>query len=268
VTVAAADEDDAAAVLWEHGTEGIEVQAVPEGRVALVAYFADDATADRLALGLAAVPDARVEQTDVPDVDWVARFRAGFSTFSAGRFRIAPVWDVPERSSDVLVVDPGRAFGTGTHESTRLCLAALESLALRGPLGAVVDVGTGTGLLAVAAARLGASVIAAVDLDPEATASARAHARLNDAPVLVVQGDGGACFAQGAFDVVLANLTTPLLLERCSELSTLARPGGALVLAGALAEDEGRLRASYGRQGPVESQTDGEWLGLVVRRPR
>jgi ribosomal protein L11 methyltransferase len=266
VTVAAADEDDASAVLWEHGTQGIEVQPIPGGRVALLAYFADELTVDRLANGLAQLQDVHVEESDVPDVDWVARFREGFRAFSAGRFRIAPVWDPPERSADVLIVDPGRAFGTGTHETTRLCLAALESLALLGPLGAVADVGTGTGLLAVAAARLGASPVAAVDIDPEATVSARAHARLNEAAVHVVRGDGGRCFAADAFDLVLANLTTPLLLERCFELAALARPGGALVLAGALADDEPRLRASYSSLGPVEARTDGEWLGLVVRR--
>jgi len=268
VTVGAGSEEDASAALWEHGTQGIEVQPRPDGRVGLLAYFTDDMMPARLASALATIPDNEIEECAVPDVDWVARFREGFGAFSAGRFRIAPVWDAPPPSPDVLLVDPGRAFGTGTHESTRLCLSALEELSHRGPLGVVVDVGTGTGLLAVAAARLGASVVAAVDIDPEATAAARVHACLNEAPIRVVRGDGGACFAPAAFDVALANLTTPLLLERVSELSGLVRPGGALVLAGALAEDEGALRNAYGPRGGVECRTEGDWLGLVVRRPR
>jgi ribosomal protein L11 methyltransferase len=77
----------------------------------------------------------------VPDVDWVARFRDGFRALRSGRFLIAPAWAAPEPSPDVLLVDPGRAFGTGTHETTRLCLAALEELARLRPLGRTLDLG-------------------------------------------------------------------------------------------------------------------------------
>ena len=88
---------------------------------------------------------------------------------------VAPPWDRPA-AGDLLLVDPGRAFGTGTHESTRLCLGALEDLAGRRALGTVIDVGTGTGILGIAAARLGARLVVASDTDPDSTTSARAHA--------------------------------------------------------------------------------------------
>jgi ribosomal protein L11 methyltransferase len=267
VTVAAPDEDLASAVLWEHGTHGIEVRPDDTGRTALLAYFPDAVTPESLAFALGAIPDASLESMAIPEVDWVARFREGFHAFAAGRFRIVPAWEVPARRDDVLLVDPGRAFGTGTHETTRLCLAALESLSDHGPLGRVLDVGTGTGILAIAAVRLGASLAAAVDLDPDAMESARIHGRLNHVPLHIVQGDGGGCFRPAVFDVVLANLTTPLLLERALELAGLTRPSGVLVLAGSLREDEEILRAVYAPLGRLETRADGEWLGLLVRRP-
>ena len=175
VTVAAADEDLAAAALWEAGTAGVEVCPRSGDRVDLLAYFEDDAPSPVPAL----LPlRAAVEPADVPDVDWVARFREGFRSFRVGRFVVAPPWEATEAPSaaDLLVVDPGRAFGTGTHETTRLCLGALEDLACRRPLGRTLDLGAGTGLLAIAAARLGAFPVVASDLDPEATASSRHHA--------------------------------------------------------------------------------------------
>src|SRR5512139_926868 len=168
VTVAAADEDLATAALWEAGTVGAEVRPLPGDRVEILAYFEDDGPSTLEGL----LPGASVAPAEVPHVDWVGRFREGFRSFRAGRFLVAPEWDAPPSpSSDVLLVDPGRAFGTGTHETTRLCLGALEELALRRPLGRTLDLGAGTALLSIAASRLGASPVVASDIDPEATAA-------------------------------------------------------------------------------------------------
>jgi len=191
VTVLAAHEDLAVALLYEAGTTGIEVQAAAGGSVGLLAYFVAGPSRRGLERALTALPSAHVEAAAVPDVDWVARFRERFRAFDAGRFRITPEWDRPVGGGDVIVMDPGRAFGTGSHETTRLCLGALESLAGERPLGHVLDVGTGTGILAVAARRLGASSAVAADLDPEAVDSARLHARLNGTDYAVVRADGG-----------------------------------------------------------------------------
>src|SRR5207247_243375 len=127
VTVPAADEDLATALLYGAGTTGIEVQAGPKGSVALLAYFPAEGPPAGLEEALRPLSAARLEPAPVPEVDWVARFRETFRGFAAGRFRIAPPWDLPADQADVIVVDPGRAFGTGTHETTRLCLAALEA---------------------------------------------------------------------------------------------------------------------------------------------
>jgi ribosomal protein L11 methyltransferase len=268
VLVPAAHEDLAVALLHEAGTTGIEVQEAAGGSVGLLAYFVGGPSAAGVARALAALPSAQVVAVRVPEVDWVARFRETFRGFEAGRFRITPEWEQPVGSGDVIVVDPGRAFGTGTHETTRLCLGALESLAAARPLGRVLDVGTGTGILAVAARRLGASVAVAADLDPEAVDSARLHARLNVVDLAVVRADGGRPFRPCAFDVVLANLSAPLLRARADELLALGAPGSAIVLAGLLLEDADDLARAYAGAGRLERRTDGEWACLIGRRPR
>ena len=266
VSVAKDDEDPATAVLWEAGTAGIEVRPLAEGRVELVAYFAE--AGPELAAGLFP-PGAIVERAEVPEVDWVGRFRETFKASRAGRFLVAPAWDAPaERSADVLLVDPGRAFGTGTHETTRLCLQSLEDLAGRRRLGRTLDLGAGTALLAVAAARLGATPVVASDLDPEAVAASAAHARLNDVPVRVVRADGGRGFLPRSFDLVLANLMALLLVDRAAEIRSLLAGGGALVLSGLLAEDVPFVREAFAACGSPRTRLDGEWAALAYEDVR
>jgi ribosomal protein L11 methyltransferase len=253
------DEDEAIAALWELGTEGVEVQSTVASTI-LLAYFTER---PELEHELARV-FPKLERTSVPQVDWVARFREGFRAFSAGGFRIAPAWDVPpDADPRLLIVDPGRAFGTGTHETTRLCLGALERLASRRRLGRALDLGCGTALLAIAAARLGAQPVVALDNDPEALGSAREHARLNAVDVRLVLGDGGAALVAAAFDLVLANITAPLLAAHAGEIAALVAPGGALVLSGLLESDLGPLRDAYIRLGAPDVLSDGEWAALV-----
>src|SRR5206468_6346381 len=186
-------EDVATALLWEQGTMGIEVRPAGVHHVSLLAYFPEAPGLEpALTAALFPLPRARLQQAEVPEVDWVAHFREGFRTFPAAGFVVTPPWELeglPADRRDVLVVDPGRAFGTGTHESTRLCLRLLRERAGRAPLGRVLDLGTGTGILAVAASRLGATAVTAVDLDPEAVGSARHHARLNGVELHIVRAD-------------------------------------------------------------------------------
>lgn len=267
VTVAAEDEDLATAALWEAGTAGVEVRGGTAGRLDLLAYFADDAPPLTPAL---LPPGAAVEPAEVPDVDWVERFREGFRAFRVGRFVVAPPWDTPSSgpSPDLLVVDPGRAFGTGTHETTRLCLSALEDLAARRPLGRTLDLGSGTALLAIAAGRLGASPVFASDIDPEATSSSRHHARINRSRLGVVRADGGRGLRAGSFDLVLANLMALLLIDRSAEIRSLVAPGGALVLSGLLVDDLPFVRDAFAACGRPTERLDGEWGALVYEGVR
>jgi ribosomal protein L11 methyltransferase len=266
VTVASVDEDLATCALWEAGTAGIEVRPLSGGRVELLAYFGDDAPTPPPAVLPAG---ATGEPADVAAVDWVRRFRETFRARKAGRFHVVPSWDAPATPSpDLLVVDPGRAFGTGTHETTRLCLGALEDLAARRPLGRTLDLGAGTALLAVAARRLGAAPVVASDLDPEAVAASAAHARLNHARIGVVRADGGRGLRPASFDLVLANLMALLLVDRAAEIRSLLAPGGALVLSGLLVEDVPFVRQAFAPCGTPRERRDGEWAALVYAGAR
>jgi ribosomal protein L11 methyltransferase len=266
VVVPSAHEDAASLVLWEHGTVGVQVETQAGGRVALTASFPEaPAVEGLLRAALAGVPGATVRPLTLPAVDWVARFREDFRSFEAAGFTVVPEWDGRGPDERTIVIDPGRAFGTGTHQTTRLCLAFLADEAARRSIPRVIDVGAGTGILAVAALRRGARVSVAADLDPEATASSALHGRLNHVPLRVALADGGRPFRAGAFDVVLANLMAPLLIERAEELAALGAPDAVLILSGLLTEDVDAVTAAYAGHGAVESRTDGEWAALRVR---
>lgn len=271
VSVAERDEDQASAILWELETLGVEVQGGPPGESRLLAYFtAAEGLLERLREALAKLPLARVEPSAIPDVDWVARFRQNFRGFDVGNFRVAPPWDPPASllpKQRLILVDPGRAFGTGTHETTRLCLRAIEQIFADRAPRRVVDVGTGTGILAIACALLGAPDVTGIENDPEALESARGHAERNGVAVVLRLGDGGRGLEAAAYDLVLANLTAPLLCERADELARLARRDGELVLSGLLAEEAPGVIAAYQAFGAVLQTDDGEWASLRLRFP-
>jgi ribosomal protein L11 methyltransferase len=267
LTVPAAAEDAATLLLWEHGTAGVEVRAGTGRETVLKAYFEPSKGIEaRLRGALSAVPGGRLAPVEVPAVDWVARYREGFRSFRAGGFLIAPCWDVPAAGEEpILVVDPGQAFGTGTHESTRLCLDALADLCASSPPASVLDVGTGSGILAVAAALRGARRVTGTDVDAEALRSARRHAALNRVALRLVQADGARGVRPSAFEVVVANISAPLLRERRDEIVAARAPGGTLVLSGFLTEEAGVLAEAYATAGSVARREDGEWTALVVR---
>lgn len=270
VTVPAADEDLATALLWEAGTLGLQVTAQGPDAVLLVYFARGTASTSSILATLDPLPVVRIEETPVPQVDWVARFRESFQAFDAGSFRIVPAWSAERPGTGRrLVVDPGQAFGTGTHESTRLSLAALEALCARRLPRRVLDVGTGSGILAIAARLLGAKVAVGIEIDPEALPAAREHADLNDVDVRFVRADGARCVRAGTFDVVLANIAAPLLIERADELCAAARPGGDVVLAGILGVDARPVIQAFARyavDGPIEVRNDGEWAAILFRR--
>jgi ribosomal protein L11 methyltransferase len=249
--------EEAIAILHELGTTGIE----ESGDRLLAYYLPRPGLAEALAQALARLPGARLRAVPVPEVDWVARFRAGFQPFAAAGFQVAPPWAVPDAPPErLLVVEPGAAFGTGTHETTRLCLRALGERAVR---GRVLDVGCGSAILAIAALRRGAASAVGVDNDPEALAWAAHHARLNGVALSLFQGDAGRAVRPASVDLVLANLTAPLLLAESGALSRLPRPGGALVLSGFLLEDAADVRAAYSARAATLLE-DGDWGALVV----
>jgi ribosomal protein L11 methyltransferase len=267
VIVEADAEDEAVATLHALGTSGIEVRGLAD-RPTLLAYFP---ARDGLLADLdRALPAAAVRPVAVPDVDWLARFRAGFRPFEASGFVLAAPWDTPDPVPPMqLVVEPGPAFGTGTHESTQLCLQAIaEHVAGGHPLERVLDVGTGSGILAIAALRGGARYAVGIDDDDTALRWARHHARLNGVHLALVRGDGARALRSGAFDLVLANLTAPALREHAPELLRVVAPAGVLVLSGLLHEDLESVEAACNAAGAARRLTRGDWAALVLRVAR
>ncbi len=217
-----------------------------------------------------------VVATELEDTDWPATVEAAWGAVVLDRILVAAPGDVPSHPEKVVVViQPSRGFGTGHHASTRLCLQALERLELRDRR--VIDAGTGSGILAIAAAKLGARWVVAFDDDPDALVSAADNIARNGvaARVTLVGSDLRQAGRLGIdpADVVTANLTAGLLEREAPTLWGLVAPGGSLVVSGLLVEQVSEVEAALARAGGAHFarvdllEADG-WAGFVARRLR
>ncbi len=205
--------------------------------------------------------------TTVPDRDWAAAWKEGFTPRCfGGRLWIHPSWSLPEDAAALRVVlDPGMAFGTGEHPTTALCL---EWLAREGEVAGieVLDYGSGSGILALAALRLGARRAYAVDCDETALAVTRENAAKNDLGSRLITATPEA-FGVARVDVILANLLLKPLLELAPRFADLLGPGGRLVMSGILAEQVPPCVAAYGKWfGVAPAILSGEWALLCGTR--
>ena len=210
----------------------------------------------------------------VHEADWANAWKVHFPVLRVGeRIVIRPTWRRHRRRPGdvVLALDPGMAFGTGLHPTTRLCLAALESLADRGAIdGArVVDVGSGSGILSIAAGLLGAESVLAVDVDPIAVDASAANARRNKLGRRIRVREGSAPSGEGPFDIVLANLIASLLVTLADGLIADLRPGGTMLASGIFANREAEVVAAFKARGLTIARryTEGDWVALEVVRP-
>ena len=180
----------------------------------------------------------------VEEQDWVRLTQSQFDPIRiSDRLWIVPSWHEPPDPSAVCIeLDPGLAFGTGSHPTTRLCLAWLEAHIKGGE--SVLDYGCGSGILAIAAARLGASPVLGVDLDPQAVAASRDNAQRNAVTAEFHLPDG---LPAGTFDILVANILTNPLRALMPLLSARVRPGGLIALSGILSEQAEEILAIYGR---------------------
>jgi ribosomal protein L11 methyltransferase len=191
----------------------------------------------------------------VPDADWVRLTQSQFEPIRiADRLWIVPSWcDPVDPAALNLVVDPGLAFGTGAHPTTRLCLQWLASELVAGD--SVLDYGCGSGILAIAAARLGAGTVVGTDVDPQAIAASAANAAANHVPAEFVLPAALAANAYARFDVVVANILTNPLRMLAPALAARVRPGGRIVLSGILEAQAGEVIAAYA-----------DWFNIAVWR--
>jgi ribosomal protein L11 methyltransferase len=204
---------------------------------------------------------------DVPDEDWAARSQANLKAVRVGHVVVAPPWDVGTAGDAItIVIQPSMGFGTGHHATTRLCLAHLQHLDLRNQT--VVDVGTGSGLLAIAASRLGATHVLALDDDADAIQSARENIDLNPGAEVTLGTVDVRRTTLRPFDVVLANLTGGLLSSAASALLQLAAPGGSLILSGFMDQEESSVLNSFPSCTIERRSQEEEWICVTLVRSR
>jgi ribosomal protein L11 methyltransferase len=210
--------------------------------------------------------DARA--IDVPDEQWAERSQASIGAVRVGDIAIAPPWVTPPDAPIVVVIQPSMGFGTGHHASTRLCLWLLQRERVSGRR--VADIGTGSGVLAVAAARLGAADVVGIDDDAEAIACAEDSVARNAVGdrVRLITAPLSPDLPLGRFDLVLANLTAEVLIRLSAPLANFAAPDGALILGGIEAADADRVAEVFGRQEfEVVDRADEEgWVAMSLRR--
>ncbi len=214
------------------------------------------------------------------DEDWLAKSREGFGAFEVGtRFHVRPLWDETPGPADRLdlVVNPGLAFGTGGHETTRLCMELLEELAqadrLRGP---ILDIGAGTGILSLAAYLLGGWNLTAFDIDPDCGPAMgelielNAHLLKGAKPYESFVGTLDHPRAQGPYAGLLANILLVTIQELLPRMAEVAAPGGWLIASGILAERTDEALVSLTTHGfkPEKVLQEGEWIAVLAVRVR
>jgi len=266
--------------LMEAGAQGTETNESGIANVRVSGYFAAAPEIEIVRSNILEAlriynlePASLIDLTtrEVPNRDWLGEWKKDWQSVDVGNFIIAPPWikSVPgavatgsSRDHIVIRIEPGMAFGTGTHETTRLCLKAIEKY-FRG--GSLLDVGTGTGILAIAAAKLFPEArVEACDTDAEAVEIARENARLNGVGEQIDFRVGSVTAQTSSADLVCANLTAPVIVELLPAL--LGATCGRLILSGILSEQSELVQARLLELGVDGFQTeqDGEWISLVV----
>jgi ribosomal protein L11 methyltransferase len=284
--------------LWEQGALGVVEEESPGTPPRLRAFFAETRSSTAL---LAAVNDYRASLralgftmepedaliTPLLDEAWASAWQQSFPAREIGqRLLVLPPWlcelgEVKPQASRAnpkegsrhdgriaVMIEPGRAFGTGHHGTTEGCLVLLEEALAAAPDASVLDIGTGTGILAIAALRLGARAVVAIDVDPDAVAAAQVNASRNDCTALTVRLAEAQDVAE-RFPLVLANLLTHTHLALAGHYARLVAPGGRLVLGGMLEDEDGRVTLALAGAGfTARSRLALEgWASLLLDAP-
>jgi len=265
--------DAVGAALYAAGCGGFEVREAAQPPAVAGYLPVDDRLEDRLSSlkdALARLPEYGVTGagTDltlhyVEEADWANAWKAFYKPFRVGRrLVVTPPWEHPDLAPDdiPLVIDPGMAFGTGSHPTTQLCLTALEDYVKPG--ASVADIGTGSGILAIAAAKLGAAPVAANDNDPLAVRIARENAAANGVSVEVTD-----TLPTGQYTVVVANILADVIIGMSRELNGLIEPDGILIVSGIIDARESDVQKALEDVGltHIETRRQTEWVALVLQ---
>ena len=249
---------------------------VEETSATMQIFLPDPADAPRAAEALAAAGrivglELAPETGTIPDEDWKLSYRKHFKTeVISPRLVVRPPWEAvtPAPGQKVLTLDPGIAFGTGQHPTTRACLDAIDALVVEGTDRSFLDVGCGSGILSIAAALEGFRDVHGFDNDPDAVRNANENAEANGLGALFSDGDLSAPGTAAPADVVAANVLAPVLVRFAREVGALVNPDGRLILSGILDEQYDEVRAAYAALGFTElsNRLIGEWrTGLFTK---
>jgi ribosomal protein L11 methyltransferase len=269
--------------LWELGAVGV-VEEVVSGGAMLRAFFPPGTEAHALTAALRDYLDdlaalevpgaaADIATAPLPPEPWADAWRAHFRPVAAGRrLLVCPPWDAPESPNDgervVVLIEPGRAFGTGGHGSTRSCLELLERALADTRVPHVLDAGCGSGVLAIAAARLGVPGVDAIDVDPDAVTATAENARRNGVAERVRATLASIETWPRAAPLVLANLLAAAHVAQAPRLVSLVSPGGRLIAGGLLAAEVPAVAGAFAASGCwlVELAEREGWASLLLRR--
>ncbi len=272
-----------AEVLARYAHRGVAIEAGPDGwnagPVIVRAYLPadDDLPATKRQVEEALWHLGQIQPVPAPafrtvaEEDWAEAWKARLTVMRIGQHVvIRPSWrEYSPLPGDIVIrLDPGMAFGTGLHPTTQMCLAALEELVRPGM--AVLDLGTGSGILAIAAAKLGAGRVLAVDHDPTAVTVAQENIVANDVQAIVSVRQGSLAEAAGSYDLVAVNILARTIVEMLQEgLAGLVGAGGTMIATGILDGQEYEVIALLEREGftPVEQQRMEDWVCLLAKRP-
>jgi ribosomal protein L11 methyltransferase len=279
----AADADAAAAILVANRALGCEVSKIRRShpaparkprQVRLKAYFdrLNDAGLKRVRRALESAEmitrAAALERETLADPGWATMWMTRFEPFTVGRFLIVPPWNHEHRAKRIrLVIQPGQGFGTGHHGSTYGVLRLIDDLCRQRPFARALDVGTGSGILAIATRLLGVAEVTAIDIDPVAMENAQENAALNHVTGQVRFSLVPIASLRRHFDLITANILSSTLIEMAPRLIHRIAPEGRLILAGILSREADRVIAAYRpAMRCIDRRTDRGWTALVLAR--
>jgi ribosomal protein L11 methyltransferase len=255
------------AALFEAGAQGVQ-----ETLDALITHVPDQATADALLCAAIAVdPNARVETEPLPDIDWAEAWKQGIRAQTVGRLTIVPPWLADDRDpARTIVIEPAMAFGTGEHATTRGVVRLLHDVIRPGDR--VADLGAGSAVLAIAAAKLGAAHVAAIEIDPDAIGNAEENVARNGVGgrVTVIEGDAAALLPLVApVRVITANIISSVLLRLLPSFAAALSENGEAILSGILVAEREQMIEALEAGGWIvkaEDHEDAWWSATIGRR--